>query len=165
MAAYQAQLQVREGHDVWDRLGAITCPVRVGYGNYDGIAPAQNSINIASRIRGAELHGYEGGHGFLFQDPAALPAYIVPAGAIELTGGHRLREPPGTYKAVPRRVPGLDGQICGPSWSRRLQSGAPAAASLGAVTAARPGYRAGFRSRGGPGTSTPASQPDLGYPV
>ena len=77
MAAYQAQLQAREGYDVWDRLGAITCPVLVGYGNYDGIAPAQNSINIASRIRGAELHGYEGGHGFLCQDPAALPAYIA----------------------------------------------------------------------------------------
>src|SRR5690348_13797243 len=76
-AAYAAQLQAREGHDVWDRLGAITCPVLVGYGNYDGIAPARNSANIASRIRGAELHGYEGGHGFLFQDPAALPAFIA----------------------------------------------------------------------------------------
>ena len=32
-AAYAAQLQAREGHDVWDRLGAITCPVLVGYGN------------------------------------------------------------------------------------------------------------------------------------
>ena len=76
-AAYADQLQAREGHDVWDRLGAITCPVLVGYGNYDGIAPARNSEKIASRIRGAELHGYEGGHGFLFQDPAALPAYIA----------------------------------------------------------------------------------------
>jgi 3-oxoadipate enol-lactonase len=77
VAAYTAQLQAREGHDVWDRLGSITCPVLVGYGNYDGIAPAGNSEKIASCIRGAELHGYEGGHGFLFQDPAALPAYIA----------------------------------------------------------------------------------------
>jgi len=76
-AADAAQLQAREGHDVWDRLGAITCPVLVGYGTYDGIAPPHNSENIASRIRGAELHGYQGGHGFLFQDPAALPAYIA----------------------------------------------------------------------------------------
>jgi pimeloyl-ACP methyl ester carboxylesterase len=76
-AAYAAQLQAREGHDVWDRLGAITCPVLVGYGTYDGIAPAHNSEMLASRIRGAELHGYEGGHGFLFQDPAALPAFIT----------------------------------------------------------------------------------------
>jgi 3-oxoadipate enol-lactonase len=76
-AARAAQLEAREGHDVWDRLGAITCPTLVGYGNYDGIAPARNSTNIASRIRGAELDGYEGGHAFLFQDPAALPAFIA----------------------------------------------------------------------------------------
>ena len=51
------------------------CPAPVGYGSYDGIAPARNSIAIASRIRGAELRGYEGGHLFLFRDPAALPEY------------------------------------------------------------------------------------------
>src|SRR5215831_78359 len=76
-AAIAAQLQARKGHDVWDRLGAITCPALIGYGNYDGIAPARNSANIASRIHAAELHGYEGGHGFLFQDPAALPAFVA----------------------------------------------------------------------------------------
>jgi 3-oxoadipate enol-lactonase len=74
-AAYQAQLEARAGHDVWNRLGAITCPTLVGYGRYDGIAPPQNSIAIASRIRGAELRGYEGGHGFAFQDPAAFPEF------------------------------------------------------------------------------------------
>jgi pimeloyl-ACP methyl ester carboxylesterase len=74
-AAYQAQLQARAGHDVWDRLGAITCPALIGYGSYDQIAPAQNSTAIASRIRGAELRGYEGGHLFLFQDPVALPEF------------------------------------------------------------------------------------------
>jgi 3-oxoadipate enol-lactonase len=71
-ATAKAQLEARAGHDVWDRLGAITCPALVGYGNYDGIAPAPNSTAIASRIRGAELRGYAGGHLFLFQDPAAL---------------------------------------------------------------------------------------------
>jgi len=74
-AAYTAQLEARAGHDVWDRLDAITCPTLVGYGNYDQIAPVQNSAAIASRIRGAELRGYEGGHLFLFQDPAALPQF------------------------------------------------------------------------------------------
>src|SRR5690348_16401132 len=74
-AARTAQLEARAGHDVWDRLGAITCPTLVAYGNYDEIAPARNSTAIASRIRGAELRGYEGGHLFLFQDPAALPEY------------------------------------------------------------------------------------------
>ena len=74
-AAYTAQLEARAGHDVWDRLDRITSPTLVGYGNYDGIAPVQNSTAIASRIRGAELRGYEGGHLFLFQDPAALPEF------------------------------------------------------------------------------------------
>jgi len=74
-AARMAQLQARAGHDVWDRLGAITCPALVGYGHYDQIAPSQNSTAIASRIGGAELRGYDGGHLFLFQDPAALPEF------------------------------------------------------------------------------------------
>lgn len=74
-AALAAQLEARAGHDVWDRLDAITCPTLVGYGNYDGIAPGRNSAAIASRIRGAELRGYEGGHLFLLQDQAALPEF------------------------------------------------------------------------------------------
>jgi 3-oxoadipate enol-lactonase len=74
-AALKAQLEARAGHDVWDRLDAITCPTLVGYGNYDGIAPAQNSTAIASRISGAELRGYEGGHLFFVQDPTALPEF------------------------------------------------------------------------------------------
>ena len=74
-AAHKAQLEARAGHDVWDRLDAITCPALVGHGNYDGIAPVQNGTAIASRIHGAELRGYEGGHLFLFQDPAALPGF------------------------------------------------------------------------------------------
>jgi 3-oxoadipate enol-lactonase len=74
-AACTAQLEARAGHDVWDRLDAITCPALVGYGTYDGIAPVQNSTAIASRLRGAGLRGYEGGHLFLVQDPAALPEF------------------------------------------------------------------------------------------
>jgi pimeloyl-ACP methyl ester carboxylesterase len=74
-AAYTAQIDARAGHDVWDRLDVITCRTLIGYGNHDGIAPAQNSTAIASRIRGAQLRGYEGGHLFLFQDPAALPEF------------------------------------------------------------------------------------------
>src|SRR6478735_4132641 len=50
-AARTAQLEARAGHDVWDRLDAITRPALVGYGNYDGIAPAPNSTAIASRLR------------------------------------------------------------------------------------------------------------------
>jgi 3-oxoadipate enol-lactonase len=75
--AYETQLQARAGHDVWDRLAAITCPALVGYGRYDRIAPASNSAAIAAGIRGAELRGYEGGHLFLFQDTAALPEFAT----------------------------------------------------------------------------------------
>jgi 3-oxoadipate enol-lactonase len=71
-AARRAQLDARRGHDVWDRLDAITCPTLVACGRYDGIAPPENSAAITSRIRGAELRSYEGGHGFLAQDPAAM---------------------------------------------------------------------------------------------
>lgn len=70
-AALTAQLQARAGFDAWDRLPAITCPTWIGCGRYDGLAPAANSAALASRIPGAELHTYEGGHLLLFQDPRA----------------------------------------------------------------------------------------------
>lgn len=66
------QLQARRHHDVWDRLPLITCPTLVAAGRYDGIAPLDNSIAIASRIPHSELRIYEGGHAFVVQDPRAL---------------------------------------------------------------------------------------------
>jgi 3-oxoadipate enol-lactonase len=71
------QLQARWSHDVWDRLGAIRCPTFVGCGRYDGIAPLANGEAIASRIPGAELHIYEGGHAFLAQDPRSLTDVVA----------------------------------------------------------------------------------------
>jgi 3-oxoadipate enol-lactonase len=76
-AGPRAQLLARADHDVWERLDAITCPTLVAYGRYDGIAPPQNSTAIASRIPGADLRGYEGGHLFLAQDPAAMPELVT----------------------------------------------------------------------------------------
>jgi 3-oxoadipate enol-lactonase len=76
-AGRRAQIAARAGHDVWDRLGAVNCPTLVAYGRYDGIAPPQNSEAIASRIPGADLRGYEGGHMFLFQDPAAMRELVT----------------------------------------------------------------------------------------
>lgn len=73
LAGRMAQLEARRGHDVWDRLGNIDCPTFVGCGRFDPIAPMVNSEAIVSRIRGAELHAYDGGHAFFAQDPAALP--------------------------------------------------------------------------------------------
>lgn len=70
------QLAARRGHDVWDRLPAITCPTIVAAGRYDGIAPPENSEAIASRIPDATLRVYDGGHAFFAQDPAAVPEVI-----------------------------------------------------------------------------------------
>jgi pimeloyl-ACP methyl ester carboxylesterase len=68
----RAQMEARRGHDVWDRLPTVACPTFVACGHYDPIAPMANSEAIASRIAGAELHVYEGGHAFFAQDPDAL---------------------------------------------------------------------------------------------
>ena len=68
---YTRQLQARQAHDVWDRLPLVTAPTLVQAGRYDGIAPPGNSAALASRIPGAELREYDGGHAFLFQDPTA----------------------------------------------------------------------------------------------
>jgi pimeloyl-ACP methyl ester carboxylesterase len=70
------QLGARRYHDVFDRLGRISCPTLVAAGRYDGIAPLPNSEAIAGAVPGAELRVYEGGHAFFAQDPAALPEVI-----------------------------------------------------------------------------------------
>lgn len=67
------QLEARSGHDTWDRLPRISAPTIVAGGRYDGLAPFANSEAIASRIAGAELRAYEGGHAFFVQDPRAFP--------------------------------------------------------------------------------------------
>ena len=67
------QLNARSVHDVWDRLEHITAPTFIGAGRYDGIAPLSNSEAMADRIPNAELHVYEGGHGFFAQDATAFP--------------------------------------------------------------------------------------------
>jgi 3-oxoadipate enol-lactonase len=74
---FREQLEARKGHDTWDRLGVIACPTFIGCGRFDGIAPPRNSEAMASRIRGAELHVYQGGHAFLAQDPQSLPDVLA----------------------------------------------------------------------------------------
>jgi pimeloyl-ACP methyl ester carboxylesterase len=86
------QLEARRGHDVWDRLAAVSCPTLVASGRFDGIAPPGNGRAIASRIDGAELRIYDGGHAFLAQDPAALPeivAFLSAPLGVRATAGHR----------------------------------------------------------------------------
>ena len=72
----QRQLEARAGHDTWDRLEQIRCPVFIAAGRYDGIALPDTQHKLASRIAGARLRFFEGGHLFMLQDRAALPAMV-----------------------------------------------------------------------------------------
>ncbi len=68
------QLEARAGHDTWDRLHQIACPVLIAAGRHDGIALPATQERMASRIPGAHLRFFDGGHLFMLQDRAALPA-------------------------------------------------------------------------------------------
>lgn len=70
---YTRQLEARRLHDAWDLLPSVTAPTVVMGGRYDGIAPVANAEALAARVPGASLRLYDGGHGFLFQDPTAWP--------------------------------------------------------------------------------------------
>ena len=70
------QLEARAGHDTWDRIGDIRCPTMIAAGRYDGIATPRAQENMASRIPGAELRYFDGGHLFMLQDQSALPAIV-----------------------------------------------------------------------------------------
>lgn len=67
------QLEARAHHDVWDRLDRITCPTFIACGATDGQAPKANSEAIHARVASSELHVYDGGHLFVWQDRTAMP--------------------------------------------------------------------------------------------
>ncbi|GGC61210.1 hypothetical protein GCM10010994_19700 [Chelatococcus reniformis] len=66
------QLGARADHDAWERLGGIAAETLVCAGRYDGQAPPANQERLHARLLQAVLRFYEGGHGFLLQDPAAF---------------------------------------------------------------------------------------------
>ena len=68
------QLEARAGHNAWERLPQIACPVMIASGRYDGIALPETQERMAARIPGAELRFFEGGHLFMIQDRTAVPA-------------------------------------------------------------------------------------------
>jgi 3-oxoadipate enol-lactonase len=68
------QLEARATHDTWDRLPQIACPTLIAAGRYDGIALPATQEKMAGRIPGAALQFFEGGHLFMIQDRAAIPA-------------------------------------------------------------------------------------------
>ncbi|MBV9418298.1 MAG: alpha/beta hydrolase [Alphaproteobacteria bacterium] len=73
---YRRQLEARSHHDTYDRLPQIDCPVMIAAGKYDGIALPSSQHNMQARIKGAVLQFFEGGHLFMIQDRAAMPAMI-----------------------------------------------------------------------------------------
>jgi 3-oxoadipate enol-lactonase len=127
------QLEARAHHDVWDRLPRIQCPSLVAAGRFDGIAPPDNSRAIAQQIAGSVVRLFEGGHLFLIQDPAALPAVIDHLGGtvVNLGGAAGGRFPSSsTRRALPTRsskVPiSLAAELSSPEYravsvSRRLE--------------------------------------------
>ena len=70
------QLEARADHDTWDRLPQIACPVMIAAGRYDGIALPATQEKLAARIPGARLQFFDGGHMFMIQDRAAMPAML-----------------------------------------------------------------------------------------
>ena len=70
------QLEARAGHDTWARLSGIDCPTLIAAGRYDGIATPRAQENMASRIPGAILRFFDGGHLFMLQDRSAFPEMI-----------------------------------------------------------------------------------------
>jgi len=71
------QLEARRRHDTWERLPSLRIPTLVAAGRHDGIAPLANAEALASRIPGARLRVFEGGHLFVLEDRAAWSAMIA----------------------------------------------------------------------------------------
>lgn len=70
------QMKARSGHDAWDLLGSIGCPVLVAAGATDGLAPPVNSLRMMERLPRATYREFEGGHMFMWQDRAAVPMLV-----------------------------------------------------------------------------------------
>jgi len=68
------QLEARAAHDTFDHLPDISRPVLIAAGRHDGIALPATQERMASRIPGAELTFFDGGHLFMIQDRTAILA-------------------------------------------------------------------------------------------
>lgn len=71
------QLEAREEHDARDWIGGISVPTGLFGGRYDLLGTEAGQVFMAERIAGSELHLFEGAHGFLNEDPAAVPAIVA----------------------------------------------------------------------------------------
>lgn len=70
------QMEARRHHDTAERLPALTMPVYICGGRYDGIAPPANLEVLHRKIAGSKLELFEGGHLFLLQDRTAWPKVV-----------------------------------------------------------------------------------------
>jgi 3-oxoadipate enol-lactonase len=73
-AGLRRQLEARTGHDVLASLKQLRMPTALFAGRYDGLGSVAAQNAMAAEIPGATLSLFEGGHGFLLEDPMALPA-------------------------------------------------------------------------------------------
>jgi len=69
---FHRQLEARRQHDTYARLPNLRMPVYICGGRYDGIAPADNLLAMKQQIPNARSELFEGGHGFLREDPKAF---------------------------------------------------------------------------------------------
>ena len=72
-AALAKQLAGRNGHDTYDRLSQLKMPVLVCGGEFDAVAPPENSQAVADAIPNSQLNMFQGGHFFMMDDPSAMP--------------------------------------------------------------------------------------------
>ena len=70
------QLEAREEHDARDWIDQITVPTALFGGRYDGLGTEAGQQFMAERISGSVMQLFEGAHGFLNEDPAAVPALV-----------------------------------------------------------------------------------------
>jgi hypothetical protein len=71
-----------QGHEVIRAVNVATAQVTTIAGDvneadaFDGIAPPLSQLNLALALRGSILRFFDGGHMFMLQDRAAVPAMI-----------------------------------------------------------------------------------------
>ena len=71
------QMEARKDHDTYTRLPNLEMLVYICGGRYDGIAPIANLKAMEDQIPNASLEFFEGGHGFLSEDPKAFERIIA----------------------------------------------------------------------------------------
>ena len=71
-AHYQAQVMAGAQHNAAARLGQITCPVNVLFGEFDKVVPPANAPLLAARLPSARVTILpDTGHIFPIEDPPA----------------------------------------------------------------------------------------------